>query len=234
MNTRNRHITALKAAFPYTVPILSGFLVLGMAYGIYMKVSGFSALLSLGISLLVFAGSMQFVAVDLLLGVFNPIGALLLTLMVNARHLFYGISMLEKYKNTGKKRWYLIFGLIDETFSINCTLTVPQEVNKGWFYFFVTLLNHIYWLGGTALGALFGSLVTFNTEGLEFVMTALLFVLFLEQILKEKNYFSAFTGVAVSALSLWLFGRDQFIIPAMLIIIGVLTLAQGKRGAAHE
>ena len=234
MNTRNRHITALKAAFPYTVPILTGFLVLGTAYGIYMKISGFSVLLSLGISLLVFAGSMQFVAVDLLLGVFNPIGALLLTLMVNARHLFYGISMLEKYKNTGKKRWYLIFGLIDETFSINCTLTVPQEVNKGWFYFFVTLLNHIYWLGGTALGALFGSLVTFNTEGLEFVMTALLFVLFLEQILKEKNYFSAFTGVAVSALSLWLFGRDQFIIPAMLIIIGVLTLAQGKRGAAHE
>ncbi len=234
MNTRNRHITALKAAFPYTVPILTGFLVLGTAYGIYMKVSGFSALLSLGISLLVFAGSMQFVAVDLLLGVFNPIGALLLTLMVNARHLFYGISMLEKYKNIGKKRWYLIFGLIDETFSINCTLAVPQGVDKGWFYFYVTLLNHLYWLSGTALGALFGSLVTFNTEGLEFVMTALLFVLFLEQILKEKNYFSAFTGVAVSALSLLLFGKDRFIVPAMLIIIGVLALAQGKRGAAHE
>lgn len=226
ISIRTRHTAALKAAFPYTVPILTGFLFLGIAYGIYMKVSGFSAAWSLLISLLVFAGSMQFVAVDLLLAAFNPLGALLLTLMVNARHLFYGISMLEKYKGAGKKKWYLIFGLIDETFSINCTLDVPAGVDRHWFYFYVTLLNQIYWVGGATLGGLFGSLLEFNTEGLEFVMTALLFVLFLEQLLKEKNYFTAFTGVGVSLLCLLLFGSESFIIPAMLIIIAVLTVAR--------
>ncbi len=224
--TTKKHRAAFKAAFPYTVPILTGFLFLGIAYGIYMKVSGFSAIWSLLISLLVFAGSMQFVAVDLLLAPFNPLGALLLTLMVNARHLFYGISMLEKYKGAGKKKWYLIFGLIDETFSINCTLEVPSGVDRNWFYFYVTLLNQIYWVSGATLGGIFGSLLAFNTEGLEFVMTALLFVLFLEQLLKEKNYFTAFTGVGVSLLCLWIFGSGNFIIPAMLVIIAVLTVAR--------
>ena len=226
MNGKNKHIAAIKAAFPYSVPILTGFLFLGIAYGIYMKVSGFSAVWSFLISLLVFAGSMQFVAVDLLTAAFNPLGALLLTLMVNARHLFYGLSMLEKYKNAGKKKWYLIFGLIDETFSINCTVTVPQGVEPGWFYFYITLLNQIYWVAGATLGGIFGSLLAFNTEGLEFVMTALLFVLFLEQLLKEKNFFTAFTGVGVSLLCLWIFGSDRFIIPAMLAIVAVLTAAR--------
>ncbi|MBQ7936083.1 MAG: AzlC family ABC transporter permease [Clostridia bacterium] len=226
MKTNNKHLAALKAAFPYTIPILTGFLFLGIAYGILMKISGFSVLYSFMISLLVFAGSMQFVAVELLMGAFDPVGALLLTLMVNARHLFYGISMLEKYKSVGKKRWYLIFGLIDETFSINCTVDVPRGIDQGWFYFYVTLLNQIYWVSGATLGGIFGSLLDFNTEGLEFVMTALLFVLFLEQLLKEKNYFTAFTGVIVSLLCLLIFGKDQFIIPAMLIIVGILTLAR--------
>ena len=226
MNRKDKHIAAIKAAFPYTVPILTGFLFLGIAYGIYMKVSGFSAVWSLLISILVFAGSMQFVAVDLLLASFNPLGALLLTLMVNARHLFYGISMLEKYKDAGKKKGYLIFGMCDETFSINCTVDVPQGVDRNWFYFYVTLLDQVYWVTGATLGGIFGSLLAFNTEGLEFVMTALLFVLFLEQILKEKNYFTAFTGVGVSLLCLWIFGSESFIIPAMLVIVAVLTVAR--------
>lgn len=233
MKAKQKHWAALRAAFPYTVPILTGFLFLGIAYGIYMKVSGFSAVWSFWISLLVFAGSMQFVAVDLLLASFNPLGALLLTLMVNARHLFYGLSMLEPYSRAGKKRWYLIFGMCDESFSINCTVEVPQGVDRGWFYFYVTLLNQCYWVAGATLGGLFGSLLTFNTQGLDFVMTALLFVLFLEQILKEKNYFTALTGVGVSLLCLLLFGRDSFIIPAMVAIVAVLTLGRplAERGA---
>ena len=229
MKPKNKHRTALLAAFPHTIPILTGFLFLGMAYGIYMQSSGFSLLFTFLMSLLVFAGSMQFVAVGLFTGVFSPLGALMLTLMVNARHLFYGISMLEKYKEAGKKRFYLIFGLIDETFSINCTLNAPKECDAGWFYFYVTLLNHIYWVGGTMLGAFFGNLIAFNTEGLDFVMTALLFVLFLEQVLKEKNYFSALTGVGVSLVCLLLFGADRFIIPSMLIIIGVLLIGKKEK-----
>lgn len=234
MNTSTKHFAALRAAFPYTIPILTGFLFLGIAYGILMNISGFSVLWTFLISLLVFAGSMQFVAVNLLLGVFDPIGALLLTLMVNARHLFYGISMLDKYKNAGKKRWYLIFGLIDETFSINCTVEIPQGVDQNLFYFYVTLLNQCYWVGGSVLGGLFGSLLQFNTEGLEFVMTALLFVLFLEQLLKERNYFTAFTGVAVSLICLLLFGSDRFIIPAMIAIVAVLTLGKPLAERGHS
>lgn len=222
---------ALKAAFPYTVPILMGYLVLGAAYGIYMSASGFPAFYSILISVVVFAGAMQFVAVELLLGAFNPVGALMLTLMVNARHLFYGISMLEKYKGTGLKQWYLVFGLADETFSVNCAATVPEGVDKGWFYFFVTLLNQCYWVAGTALGGLFGSLVRFNTEGLEFVLTALLAVLFLEQWLKEKNHFSALAGLGLSIVCLLIFGSQGFIIPAMLMILAVLTVFR-KAGEA--
>jgi len=224
MNRQTLH-AAFRAAFPYTIPIMAGFLFLGTAYGVYMNVSGFPAIYPILMSLTIFAGSMEFVAVDLLLGVFNPVGALLLTLMVNARHLFYGISMLDKYRNVpGKKRWYLVFGMCDESFSINVAANVPEGVDKGWFYFFVTLLNQCYWVCGATLGGVFGSLLTFEPEGLEFVMTALLAVLFLEQFLKEKNHTSSLLGVGLSVICLALFGRDSFIIPSMLAILGVLTL----------
>ncbi len=222
----NMKIKALKAAFPYTVPILTGFLVLGIAFGIYMDSSGFSPLFPILSSLLVFAGSMQFVLVELLLGAFDPMGALLLTLMVNARHLFYGISLLEKYNTAGKKRWYMIFGLCDENFSVNCAASVPKGIDHGWFYFFVTLLNHCYWVTGSALGALFGSLLDFNTEGLDFVLTALITVLFLEQWRKKSSRIPALIGVGASLLCLPVFG-DQFIIPAMLIILAVMTVLRG-------
>lgn len=219
--------TALAAAFPYTVPILTGFLFLGTAYGVYMNVSGFPAIYPILMSLTVFAGSMEFVAVNLLLGAFNPLGALALTLMVNARHLFYGIALLDKYRAApGKKRWYLIFGMCDESFSINCAVDVPEGVDRGWFYFFVTLLNHSYWVCGATLGGLFGSLLDFELEGLEFVMTALLAVLFLEQVLKERDHTSALLGVGLSVVCLILFGRDNFVIPSMLAILGALTLLQ--------
>jgi 4-azaleucine resistance transporter AzlC len=219
---------ALKAAFPYTVPILLGFLFLGIAYGIYMDSKGFSFLYPMLMSLTIFAGSMQFVAANLLLGPFSPLTVFLMTLMVNARHLFYGISMLEKYKGTGLKKWYLIFGMCDESFSINVSIEPPEGVDRGWFIFFVNLLNHGYWVLGSTLGGLLGNLVRFNTEGLDFVMTALFVVIFTDQWLKTKNHIPALVGIGASVVSLVLFRASGFILPAMALIVLSLTVLKKR------
>ena len=215
---------AFRAAFPHTIPILAGFWFLGMTYGIYMNVSGFAFWYPMIMSLVIFAGSMEFVAVNMLLGAFQPLQALAMTLMINARHLFYGISMLDKYRGLGWKKIYLIFGMCDESFSINYTAEIPEDVDRGWFMFFVTLLNHLYWFCGATLGGVFGSLIHFNTEGLDFVMVAMFVVIFLEQWLKEKNHTSSLLGIVLSLICLAAFGADDFIIPAMLAMLGVLTL----------
>lgn len=216
--------TAFHAAFPHTLPILAGFIFLGIAYGIFMHSLGFSAIYPIIMSFLIFAGSMEFVAANFLLGEFHLMNVLFITLMINARHLFYGISMLDKYRGTGKKKFYLIYGMCDESFAINYTAEIPANVDKGWFMFFVTLFNHLYWVAGAAIGGIFGSYVNFNTEGLEFVMTALFIVIFIEQWMKEKKHYSALTGLGLSVVSLMLFGESQFIIPAMLGILGFLTI----------
>ncbi|MDE6740349.1 MAG: azaleucine resistance protein AzlC [Lachnospiraceae bacterium] len=224
MSNRTKLKEAFKAAFPHTIPIFAGFWFLGMTYGIYMNVSGFSFLYPMFMSMTIFAGSVEFVAVSLLLGAFNPLQALAMTLMINARHLFYGISMLDKYRGNGLKDIYLIFGMCDESFSINYTADIPEGIDRGWFMFFVTLLNQCYWVFGATLGGIFGSLIHFNTEGLDFVMTAMFVVIFMEQWMKEKNHISAFVGLGVSLLCLIAFGAENFIIPAMIGILGVLTL----------
>lgn len=225
---QNKYAKALAAAFPFTVPILAGFLFLGIAYGIFMDVSGFPALYPFLMSLTIFAGSMEFVTVDLLGAAFHPLGAFFMALLVNARHLFYGISMLDRFKGTGRKKFYLIFSMCDESFSINCTARVPLGVDAGWFMFFVTLLNHCYWVAGATLGGLLGGLIQFNTEGLDFVMVALFIVLFLEQWKKERNHFSALLGIAASLACLLVFGADQFILPAMAVIFAVLALLRSR------
>ncbi len=214
---------ALRAAFPYTLPIFAAFWFLGLTYGIYMHVCGFSFWYPMLMSATIFAGSAEFVAADMLLGAFNPLQALIMTLMINARHLFYGISMLDKYRGNGLKDAYLIFGMCDETFSINYTANIPAGVDRGWFMFFVTLLNHFYWFSGATLGGIFGSLLNFNTDGLDFVMTAMFVVIFLEQWLKDQQHTSALLGLGIAWLSLLLFGADSFLIPAMLAILAVLT-----------
>lgn len=223
---------AFRAAVPYTLPICAGFLFLGMSYGFLMKSKGFSFIYPMMMSLVILAGSMEFVTVNLLLAAFHPLHAFLLTLMVNARHLFYGISMLEKYKNMGWKKPYLIYGMCDESFSVNCTADPPPDVDRGWFMLFVTLLNHIYWVTGSVLGALLGYAVHFDTTGIEFVMTALFLVMFIDQWEKTKNHKPALAGLGCSAVCLAVFGSGNFILPSMASII--LCLLAGKKRNREE
>ena len=214
---------ALKCALPHTIPIFAGFCFLGMTYGIYMKVSGFAFWYPMLMSLVIYGGSLEFVVVSMLLAPYAPMQALLMTLMIQARHLFYGIAMLDKFRGMGWKKPYLIFGMCDETFSINCTAEIPEDVDRGWFYFFVTILNQIYWVLGATAGGLVGGLIRFNTEGLDFVMTAMFVVIFLEQWRKEKRHDSAAVGMAASIVCLVIFGADNFLIPTMGCILAVLT-----------
>lgn len=221
--TQPRISRALKCAFPHTIPIFAGFCFLGMTYGIYMKVSGFAFWYPMLMSLVIYDGSLEFVAVSMLLAPYAPMQAFLMTLMIQARHLFYGIALLDKFRGMGWKKPYLIFGMCDETFSINCTAEIPEDVDRGWFYFFVTLLNQIYWVLGATAGGLVGGLIRFNTEGLDFVMTAMFVVIFLEQWRKEKRHDSAAVGMAASVVCLAIFGADNFLIPTMVCILAVLT-----------
>lgn len=224
---------AFFAAFPNTIPILAGFLFLGIAYGIYMNQSGFKFYYPMFMSFIIFAGSVEFATVSWLLGSFDPVNIFFLTLMINARHLFYGLSMLEKYNIPGWKKLYLIYGMCDESFSINATVDVPKEIDKGWFMFFVTMLNQIYWVAGATIGGIFGSFIPFDTKGIEFVMTALFVVIFLENWLKEKDHSASVIGLFISFICLIIFKGTNFIIPSMIIILSVLTLLR-VRLEKHE
>ena len=217
-------VNALKAAFPHTIPIFTGFIFIGIAYGILMNSKGYGFGWSLLFSLVVFAGSSQYVAITFLTSVFNPVYALMMSLMINARHLFYGISVIEKFRDTGKLKPFLIFGLCDETFSVVCSAEPPEGVNKGWFMFFITFLNYIYWALGSTLGGLIGSMVSFNTKGLDFVLTALFVVIFIGQWKSQKDHKPAIIGVACTFICLIAFGPNNFIIPSMIAIIAALTV----------
>lgn len=219
---------AFQAALPHTIPIAVGFLFLGMSYGFLMQSKGFSVFYPMLMSFFIFAGSMEFVTVDLLLSAFHPGYAFFLALMVNARHLFYGISMLDRYKSVGWKKFYLIYGMCDESFTVNCSVTPLPEVDRGWFMFFVTLLNQAYWVGGATLGALLGYVIRFDTKGIEFVMTALFVVMFLNQWEESKDHRSAITGLGCSFFCLLVFGSGRFIIPAMVLMILCLTLGRKR------
>ena len=230
MQTKKEHRKwkAFKTAFPYTIPIFAGFWFLGLTYGIYMNVSGFSFVYPMIMSLTVFGGSLEFLAVSMLLSKFAPMQTFIMVLIVQARHLFYGIAMLERFKGMGLKRFYLIFGMCDETFSINYAAKIREDVDRGWFMFFVTLLNHFYWFSGSTLGGIVGSFLTFDTEGLDFVMTAMFVVIFLEQWMKEKRHCTAYIGLAASVFCLMLFGADSFLVPSMVCIVAGLTFMRKR------
>ena len=221
-------LRALRAAFPHTVPILTGFLFLGMTYGVYMASLGFSWIYPTLMALTIYAGSMEFVTANMLLGPFNPLQAFAMTLMVNARHLFYGLAMLDRFRGLGWKKLYLIFGMCDETFSVTCSVRAPECVDEGWFMTFVTLLDQLYWVLGAALGGLCGTLLTLNTEGLDFVMTAMFVVIFLENWLKEENHTSSLLGLGLPLVCLVLFGAQNFILPSMAAILLALTALRGR------
>lgn len=221
-------LPALKAAFPFTLPIFAGFWFLGLTYGMYMNTSGFSFLYPLFMSMLIYAGSMEFITVSLLLGAFNPFQAFFMTLMINARHLFYGISMLERFKGLGPKKLYLIYGMCDETFSINFSANIPENIDRGWFMVWVTLLNQLYWVSGSTLGGIFGSFVRINTEGLDFAMTAMFVVIFMEQWMRDTDHTSSLLGLALSLVCLLIFGANNFIVPSMVSILIVLTLMRPR------
>ena len=219
-------IKTLRIAFPHTIPVLTGYFFLGFAYGLLMHGAGYPFWLAVLCSLVVYAGAAQYAAVPLL-GVFDPAGTFLLTLMLNARHIFYGLSMLEKYRNTGKIKSYLIFSLTDETYSILVSVQPPKGVDTRRFYLAVSALNQIYWVVATAAGALLGAAMPFDTTGVEFVMTALFVTLFVEQWLQTKQHRPALIGLGSSLICLWIFGQN-FIVPAM-VLITVLLLSQQSR-----
>lgn len=215
----------MKKAFIDTIPVLTGYLVLGFGFGIILKANGYGIWVAFAMSLLIYAGSMQYVAIGLLTSGASLITAALTTLMVNARHLFYGISMLDKYKNTGKRKPYLIFALTDETYSLVCNENpnIPEEKRKD-YYLLVSLFDQMYWILGSLLGAAVGSIVKFNSKGIDFALTALFLTVFIEQWMTAKKHTPAIIGVVISVICLLIFGSENFLIPTMLVIALLLCL----------
>lgn len=224
---------AFKVAFPRTVPILAGFLFLGMSYGFIMTDAGFSMIYPIVTSAVVFAGSLEFLFADILKAPFNPLLVFFLTVMVNARHIFYGLSMLDKFKNTGWKKYFLIFGLCDETFSINCDVKLPPGIDKGWFMLHITWLNYSYWVGGATLGAILSNFITIKIEGLDFVLTALFLVIFVEQWTTQKVHTPAVVGLLCSIICFLIFKNilprpDYFVVPSMVLMLIIFAIMRRK------
>lgn len=222
----------LAYAFPKTVPVMVGYLVLGMAYGILMKVNGFGIWWTAAMSIFVYAGSLQYVGITFLAAGVHPAYAFIMGLMINARHLFYGISMLARYRGTGKVKPYLIFALTDETFSIVCNEEPPAGMSGERVFFWISFLDQLYWLAGSFSGAVLGTMISFDTTGMDFALTALFVVIFIEQWEEQKEHWPALTGVLASAACLWVFGAETFIIPSMVLISAVIGLSYryGKAG----
>lgn len=221
-------LQAIRVAFPHTIPVLTGFLVLGIAYGVLMQSKGYGAPWVLLMSGVAYCGSMQFAAITLLTSSFDPLMALLMSLMVNARHLFYSISMLGKYRGIGWKKPFLIYTLCDETFSIVSSVEPPENVDRGQFYLAVSLLDYLYWVLGSLLGAVAGQFITFDTTGLDFALTCLFTVLFIEQVRNPRNRTSGIIGLVCTVAALAVFGADQLVIPAMVLVLVVLLLGRKK------
>ena len=215
---------AFRAAAPQTLPVFAGYLVLGLGYGIYVQSLGLPVWLPPLMGTVVYGGSLEFVLASLLLGSFAPVSAFLMALMIQARHLFYGLTMLQRYRGYGLRSAYMIFAMSDETFSITCSAEPPEGVDKGWFMFFITLLDQIYWVASAAMGAALGSVLPFSTEGVDFVMTAMFVVIFLNQWEKEKQHASAIIGIAAPLVCLRILGSGSFLIPSMVCILVALLL----------
>ena len=225
---------AFKRAFPYTIPVLTGYLFIGIAFGVMYAEKGYSFLWAMLMSMLVYAGSGQYLAVNFFVPGISFLHVMFMTLMVNIRHIFYGISLLDKFNHMGKKRWYMIFGLTDETYSLLCTTKVPQDVEEDKFLFAISIMNQSYWVAGSVIGAVAGSVIPFNSEGIDFAMTALFVVIFVEQWMNRKNRIPEMIGIAASVICLQIFGADRFVLPTMLCIITVLFAGRKKLEEREE
>ena len=231
---KNKFIQIIVTIVPHTIPVFVAYLFLGTTYGILMASKGYSPLWSVLTSIIVFSGSIQFIAITLLTVSFAPITAFFMALIVNARHLFYGISMLEKYRGIKKSKPFLIYTLSDGTFSINYSAKIPEGMSKDLFYTVVSLLNYSYWAIGSLIGGLIGNMITFNTKGLDFALTALFIVIFIDQWRETKNRISGLIGIVCSMIGIVLFGTKQFIVPTMIIILLLLTLLRKKLEGVYQ
>lgn len=218
----------VKHAFIASLPVMAGYVVLGMGFGVLLQDKGYAWWWATLMSLTIYAGSMQYVGVDLLAGGATVIATALMTVMVNIRHLFYGITMLEKYNEAGKERPYLIFALTDETFSLVCSPELPEGVDEKKFFLYVSMMNQSYWVIGSTIGAIAGSVLPFNSNGIDFSMTALFVVIFLGQWEKTKQHIPALTGLAISVVCRLIFGASGFLIPSMIGITAAMFLMKGK------
>ncbi|WP_333861851.1 AzlC family ABC transporter permease [Clostridium sp.] len=214
----------IKAAFLATIPVMLGYLSVGTAFGLLFERSGYNLWWAIFMSGAVYAGSMQFVAINLLTSGVGFIQIALMTLFVNIRHIFYGLSFIDKFKGMGKKKIYMIFSLTDETYSLLCSSKPPEGVNNDWFLFCIAFFNQIYWIIGTIIGSLAGSLIKFNTKGIDFAMIALFVVILIEQWHTYKNHAPALIGICAAIFSILIFGNNNLILPSMLIILLIFTI----------
>lgn len=222
LEKQNTYKVAYKAAFPHTIPVLTGYLFIGIAFGVMFADKGYNFLWAGLMSLLVYAGSGQYLAVNFFDPSVSFLQVIFLTFMVNVRHIFYGLSLLDKFKVSGKKKPYMIFSLTDETYSLYFLTKTPPDVDEGKFLFALATLNQSYWIVGSMIGALAGTLIPFNSKGIDFAMTALFIVIFVEQWFEKKNRFPAIVGVVASLICLLIFGKDSFILPSMIVIMVIL------------
>lgn len=220
--------SAFKKAFPYTIPVLTGYLFIGTAFGVMYAEKGYSFLWAILMSIMVYAGSGQYLAVNFFTPGISFVQVIFLTFMVNVRHIFYGISLVERFNKIGKSRWYMIFALTDETYSLLCTTKTPKGVDEAKFLFAISVLDHSYWVIGSAIGAIAGTLLPINSEGIEFAMTALFVVIFIEQWMEKKNRIPEMIGVAAAVGGLLLFGADNFVLPTMLAIVALLFVGRKR------
>lgn len=215
---------SVRLAAKDSIPVMTGYLLLGTAYGIFMNASGFAWYYPVLMAIVIYGGSLEFVAVSLLLSRFAPLQTFLLAFMIQARHLFYGLAMLGKYSGLKKHKFYLIYSLTDETFAVAGSKVLPDHIDKNTYYFTLSLLDQCYWVTGAAIGGIFGSLIPFDLSGLDFMMTAMFTVIFLDSWLREKSHLSSLLGIGASLLCLVLFGADSFIIPSMCVILCFLLV----------
>ncbi|MCR5357055.1 MAG: AzlC family ABC transporter permease [Lachnospiraceae bacterium] len=218
----------ISKAFYRSLPVMAGYIVLGIGFGILLRNAGFGVLWAFAMSVFIYAGSMQYVGIGLLTGGASVITTIITTIMVNARHLFYSISMIDKYKNSGRYKPYLIFALTDETYSLLCDDKGPSADTIDRYRFYVSLFNHCYWITGSVIGSLLGAVLPFSTRGIEFSMTALFIASFTEQWITSKDHIPALTGLISTVFCLIVFGADRFLIPSMLLITLILTIIRKR------